>query len=309
MEKRVLEASSLREFIGSQFEHLRQLINESHKRHDEKISQQQQLTDAIEHIVDRVDTRIRGISSYKNQLRSSARELINYIKDMVSGLPVAVPMGKDSYINESIINAVFASNGEIEDLVRQSDEIKQFAREHMQSSDYGLHVPDFYVLMFVIREEHQIFGSEMINGALLKDVSQTAVNFYGHRLVAPALSEMAARSALEKIMFESTIAALHSNMVKMRHSETHDERIVAALNPEKNINNPEVYLKLLTEQLSMPKNIIALQSNMIRVSKMGIKLSADSNDLSNEFNLQEFEIGNANSKVVFLIQLKYSEWI
>lgn len=308
MDKRIPEASALREFFSDQLQQLRQLVAAKQQRHRHEHEQQQRVDNAIEQIVERVDNRIRGIGSYKNRLRHCACELINHVRDIVAGLPAAIPVAKESYIDESLINAIFASKAELEQLIRCSAEIERFASEHSQRLGEDGAAPEFYALLFVVKEERQVFGSELKEGVLQKDVPQMVVNFFGHQLVAPTLSEQEARSALERVLFESAIAALRSNMVKLRHSQSAEEKIKAALNPQININNPEVYLKLLVEQLNTPKNIITLQSNTIKVSRMGVLLPADLGGQVNELILNELTIGENRSQIVALIRLRWCDW-
>ncbi|MDH3354947.1 MAG: hypothetical protein OEL79_07010 [Chromatiales bacterium] len=309
MEKRVTEASALRDFFHEQWAHLQKLVHKHHKVSDDELKNQRQLSDAVEHIVDQVDTRIRGVHNYKKELRRSSAELIHCVQSIVAQIPPAVVMDKNGYANSgSLMNAIFASMGEVEQLVKGSDEVIKFSKEHRNSSEFGRYSPYFYALLFVVREDQQVFGNEIKEDILQKDIAQTAVNFYGHQLVAPSISEQDARLALETILFDSTIVALRSNMVKLRHGHSHQEEIDAALHPEQNINNPEVYLKVLSEQLSMPKSIISVQSNMLRVNKMGIKLSVDSSERSNNFSFNEVGIGRAHSKVISLVKIRYSDW-
>lgn len=65
MDNRVPEASALRTFFSEQLGYLKYLINLGYGCDDRKDAQLQ-LADAVEQIVERVDTRIRGVSSYKN---------------------------------------------------------------------------------------------------------------------------------------------------------------------------------------------------------------------------------------------------
>ena len=47
---------------------------------------------------------------------------------------------------------------------------------------------------------------------------------------------------------------------------------------------------MLVEQLSLPQKLLNLQENLLRVSKMGIKLSLDLNVPSNKVRLYEVEL-------------------
>ena len=304
LDKRNREASALRDFFSEQWGYLLNLIEDRQRRSEEELTYNRHLADAVEHIVEKVDARIRGIGSYQNQLRSSAHELLNYIQNIIDELPAAITIDKGSYVREPLINTMFASHNELEGLLNRSDEFLDFTHNHKFDDNRTI-----YALLFSIREEKAIFGSEITDDLIQRDVQQTAVNFYGHQVVAPALSEQEVRSSLKGILFESVVAHIRSNMVKLRYSQSLEERQQAALNPEQNINNPEVYLRMLVDQLGMPKNIISLQSNTIKVSKMGILLTADSSNSFNELQLHELAIGSDNTQAVALIRLEWDKWL
>lgn len=304
MEKRDLKASVLRTFFGEQWEYLLSLVQDWHGGGDLGPDEKIQILDAVEDIVDKVDSRIRGVGSYQNKLRSCAYDLLIDIQTMVGELPEALTLDKDSYINEPLINSIFTNNNELDILLSKNESIYDFSKESMAEG-----TGQIYALLFSIREESDIFGNEIRAELIQRDVSQTAVNFHSHQIVAPALSEETVRSSLKEILFKSAVASIRSKMVKLRHSQSYDEQQQAALHPEQNINNPEVYLRLLIEQLSVPVNVITLQSNIINVSKMGILLPEGSDRSSNKLQLYELAMEGNYTQVVTLIKFKRDEWL
>ena len=64
---------------------------------------------------------------------------------------------------------------------------------------------------------------------------------------------------------------------------------------------------MLVEQLSLPQKLLNLQDNLLRVSKMGIKLSLDSNVPSNKVRLYEVEFEGNESRVVTLVRYPRDE--
>lgn len=64
---------------------------------------------------------------------------------------------------------------------------------------------------------------------------------------------------------------------------------------------------MLVEQLSLPQKLLNLQENLLRVSKMGIKLSLDSNVPSNKVRLYEVEVEGNESRVVTLVRYPRDE--
>lgn len=308
VENRIPEASALRIFFGEQLVYLKHLFSLSYGD-GTKGSEQAQLSNAIEHIVDNVDSRIRGVSSYKKKLRNSARILLGYVEDIVKELPPTILMNRDSYVNVPFINAVFSSNNEISQLIKQSEEVEQFLKTYIRTSDFGLYAPDFYALLLLWSDKKQIYGNDVTGDIIQKDVLQTAVNFQGHQLISPVLHESDIRSALERVIFDKTISALNSELVKMRHNLTEKERIEAAMNPLQSINNPLVYLKLLTERLGHPEKIVRLTSQSIKLSKMGILLEESSTQPFNTMTVTELEIGEGFKKTVAFLKFERGEWL
>jgi len=304
LEKRDLKASALRTFFGEQWEYLLSLVQDWHGGGDLGPDEKSQIIDAVEDIVDKVDSRIRGVGSYQKKLRCSAYDLLIHIQTMVSELPEALILDRDSYINEALINSIFSNSNDLNILLSRNEAIDEFAKVSKAEG-----TGQIYALLFSIREEADIFGYEMSKNLMQRDVPQTAVNFHSPQIIAPALSEEVVRSSLKEILFKSAVASIRSKMVKLRHNQSHDEQQQAALHPEKNINNPEVYLKLLIEQLSMPVNVITLQSNTINMSKMGILLPESSGQSSNRLHIYELAMGGNYTQVVTIIRFNREEWL
>lgn len=303
MEKRNRERAALRTFFSEQWNYLLGLIQDRSECSDEAPIDKQQLTDAVEQIVDKIDSRFRGVGSYQNQLRCAVHELLLYIEKLTDELPEAITLDRNSYIHEPLVNAIFASNDELKMLLNQSEELQNFAIGPKAEDEQAV-----YALLFAVREEKSIFGTEHVGDNIQRDVQQTAVNFRGQQIITPGRSEEAVRASLKEILFERVISAIRTDMVKLRHSQSPEALQQAALDPANNINNPETYLRLLTDKLAMPKEIIGHQRSTIRVSKMGIKLSAGAKDLSNGFSLNELKIGREQIKVVSIVKVVLTEW-
>lgn len=303
MEKRNKERSALRTFFSEQWNYLLGLIQDRSECSDEAPIDKQQLTDAVEQIVDKIDSRFRGIGSYQNRLRCAVHELLLYIEKICDELPEAITLDRNSYIHEPLVNAIFASNDELKMLLNQSEEIQNFAIGPKPEDERAI-----YALLFAVREEKSIFGTEHVDDNIQRDVQQTAVNFRGQQIINPGRSEEAVRASLKEILFERVISAIRTDMVKLRHSQSPAALQQAALHPANNINNPETYLRLLTDKLVMPQEIIGHQRSSIRVSKMGIKLSPGAKDLANVFSLNELKIGREQVKVVSIVKIVLTGW-
>ena len=302
MNKRIPEASALREFFQEQWEYLQQLLE---ARQLNKLQQQREaesLSSAVETIVDGTDIRLRAIGNYQKRLRKSAREFLDYIEALVAGMPPAVKVSQTAYSSNSLVNTLFASTEAMHRLFSQSSPVQNYfnVAENRQRQEV-------FALLFLNRTVKNIFGAELRGEIILREVAQTSVSFSGHQLIAPQATEDAARRALKKTLFEGVIQQLRLQITQLRYGQTDEEKVAGAQNPQSNINNPEVYMEMLVEQLRLPKKLIRLQDQLLRVSKMGIKLPLDSALPSNKVRLHEVEIDGEQARIVTLVRYPRDE--
>jgi len=302
LNKRIPEASALREFFQEQWEYLQQLLE---ARQLNKLQQQREaesLSSAVETIVDGTDIRLRAIGNYQKRLRKSAREFIDYIEALVAGMPPAVKVSQTAYSSNSLVNTLFASTEAMHRLFSQSSPVQNYfnVAENRQRQEV-------FALLFLNRTVKNIFGAELRGEIILREVAQTSVSFSGHQLIAPQATEDAARRALKKTLFEGVIQQLRLQITQLRYGQTDEEKVAGAQNPQSNINNPEVYMEMLVEQLRLPKKLIRLQDQLLRVSKMGIKLPLDSALPSNKVRLHEVEIDGEQARIVTLVRYPRDE--
>ena len=302
LNKRISEASALRVFFQEQWEHLQQLLEARESNRLRHKAEAEKLSSAVESIVEGTDTRLSAIGGYHKRLRQSARELLDYIEGLVADMPPALQVSQAAYSGNSLVNTLFQNTETMHQLFSQSVPVQEFFRhpENRQQQEV-------FALLFLSRAEKDILGSEIRGEIILKDVPQTTVSFSGHQLIAPRATEEAARGALMKTLFESVTRQLKIEITRSRYGQTEEEKVAGAQNPRCNLNNPEVYIGMLVEQLSLPQKLLNLQDNLLRVSKMGIKLSLDSNVPSNKVRLYEVEVEGNESRVVTLVRYPRDE--
>ena len=301
--KRIPEASALRGFFQEQWEHLQRLIDERRLNKRQQQREAKGVANAVESIVEGTDSRLRALGNYQKRLRKSARELLDYIEGLVADIPPAVEISQAAYANNSLVNTLFANSQAMHQLFSRSAPVQTY----FDDVD-NLQRQEMFALLFLNRLEKNILGAEIRGEILVKDVPQTSVSFSGHQLIAPQPTEEAARSALKRTLFESVILQLKQHITQLRYGQTDEEKLASVQNPQYNINNPEVYIEMLAEQLSLPKKLLNLQDNLLRVSKMGIRLPLGSTDPSSEIRLHEVTIKGENSRAVMLVCYPRAEY-
>jgi hypothetical protein len=300
--RRIPEASALREFFQEQWEYLQRLLEARQINRLKQQEEKEKLSSLVESIVEGTDKRIRGIGSYQKQLRSSARGLLDHIEKLVADMPPAVVVNQAARVNDPLVSTIFVNAMEIQQLFSQNADIQAFF-----SSAENLESQEVFALLFLNRKDKNILGTEMKGEVILREVKQTSINFYGHQLIGPSVTEEAARAVMKKTLFESVIKHLKKHITQLRYSLSDEQKKAEVYNPGKNINNPEVYLEMLSKQLSLPQELIKLQDNLLRVSKMGIMLPLECNVPSNMLQLYEVEVGGEQSRVVTLVRFSRNE--
>ncbi len=304
MDRRVAEASALRELFHHQWLYLRRLIRRHELDRRRWKREQQQLCEAVETIVGGTDCRMRGIHHYQKRLRNSARGLINYIGHIISELPPALDLGHSRFNTGPVTSTVFRNHRQIATLFSQSRPIQTFFQEPENQ-----HRKEVYALLFLSHREKSILGSELRGELILREVRQTQVVFGGYQLQAPSISETQVRNALKRSLFESSVEYLQGYMARMRHGlldESEREEL-----PEQGVgvDNPETYLRVLEWLLSLPLDLIKVQSNLVRIDDMGIVLPATSSVTVREVELKEVEVGNSPARVIAIVRYPRDEII
>ena len=302
--RRVSEATALRGFFQEQWDHLQQLVAEWQEKKARDQEEARNISSAVEYIVETTDSRIRGIGGYHKLLRGSARKLLDHIQGLVADMPSAVCVDRVAVVKDPLIGSLFSDTESLQELFCEDPDVRAYFRSQEHAGRE--HV---YALLFLHRQEKNVFGSEMKGEILLREVQQTSVTFYGHQLLGADPTEAQIRSTMKKILFESVIKHIKYRMTQLRHGQSEEEKRLGALNPDQNINNPVVYMDMLVEQLGLPRRLIKLQDALLRINKMGIKLPLDSKASSDVLRLYEVEVGSELSRISLIVRYPRSEFI
>jgi hypothetical protein len=276
---------------------LQRLLQE---RRDQKLRQQQEfkrICGAVETIVEGIDVRLRGVCNYRNQLREGACNLLQRIEGLVDSLPGPIVVDEDSLVTDPMVRALFCDNQTLQRLFISNRNLHEFF-----SSPEHADLDGVFALVFLRCREKTILGSEIRGEILIREVRQKTCLFYGHRLVAPSANESAARIGMIIHLFENVVRYIKNLMLEQKKVLIRRERQSPGLLPEQNINNPEVYIRILVEQLSTPERLIGLHDNHVRLNSMGIKLPLHSDMPSNLLCLHEIQVGDRQPSVVRLIR-------
>jgi hypothetical protein len=153
---------------------LSRLIFGARVRDDGRVSEAD-IQRAIEMAVERTDPRLRMVSGYRRKLRKPAIRSLLYLNRVVKRIPGPVEVSRKAYGADPQVNALFASVDSLRDVFSLSEPLRAYL-------DANPGRTDCYCTLAMFRHEKGVFGMELMKGILRKGVSQTAVNFSGHRI-------------------------------------------------------------------------------------------------------------------------------
>jgi hypothetical protein len=262
------------------------------ERHDLK-----RICGAVEAIVEGTDARLRGVCNYQKQLRECACKLLTHIEELVDSIPPPVLVDSNTLVHDPLVRTLFSDDKTTQRLLIRNRDIHAY----FNAVDHATR-DEVFALLLLHHKEKTILGTEMRGAMIMREVRQTTFCFYGHRLVGFSPSEEAGRIEMIITLFECVLRYIKSQYIELKKDLLKQQNNYLLNHPEENINNPEVYIKLLVEQLNFPKQLVKLKENPVRMSKMGVKLPLDSPLSSNLLRLHELQVADDETSLVRMIR-------
>jgi hypothetical protein len=146
----------------------------------------QLIADTIELVVEAVEPRVRFHARYRQKLEGCIRGTIAYLRSFAREGLDPVLLARAAWIDDPRLNAFFATADDVPACLGRSRELRAFF-------DANPDIEEAYALLGMKKEERTVFGAQLEGDKVKHDAAQVAVNFSGHRLVAPAATLAATR--------------------------------------------------------------------------------------------------------------------
>jgi hypothetical protein len=290
------------------------------------------LSDTVEHVVDRVSKRLRAIPGYAHKLVGPITTTFHHIDQLAEAVPGPLLCARAAFSEQPLVNAFFVNPRHLQEVFSRSQDVRGLF-------DADPRVSECWGLLCVRIQERRQFGTALVNGDLRKDVMQTTVSFTDHQVVSPGTDEASARCALKCCMFNGLLAhirhafvdartrvaeiehrlrsrrrQLHDSLVRSqdKHAVNDFETEIAALESE--LAHTDLRLPTINDEfdyvahtLNNPGAYIASRNLMLRVNRLGIKLSAESAESGFNLHLVEIRIASQPPRIGTLVCFPRSE--
>jgi len=154
----------------------------------ERRSRELALDEAIEHVVDKTNPRIRALPGYRRKLRDGVGRSLAFSRSLAERIPGPVLLDRDAWADDPQVNALFGSYETLRRAIT-SPQIRRFVRE--TPLDDG----DCYGALIATPVVRNQLGVALSGDNIQRDVRQTTVSFADHRLLLPGADEQAVRTA------------------------------------------------------------------------------------------------------------------
>lgn len=303
---------------------------------------EQQLLAAIEHVVDTVNPRLRGIPGYRKKLKPCVSRSLAYCCRIVDFVPGPTDANSKSWSADPVLRAMFSSVQDLHNLY-SNREIRDFF-EHNPGADVC------YTLLSSICIERSVLGMEMHGDVVKRDVKQTSVSFTDRRTVKSALSEHALREDLRQRALDGIVSVAleritelvasrqareeEKQLLNMRrrlkivkdasldplleehHSESagldgavtdRQQTADEAKHPAGKLDALDDYIDRIADVLDHPEAHLRHKQISMRLNRMNVKLGEDSGEAGDNLELAEFLLGQHIKRILLITRFPRSE--
>lgn len=290
------------------------------------------LDDALEHVVDALDKRLRMAPRYTHALSEPVAGLLRYIDTVGESVPGPVICSRSSFSGDNYVNAFFASPGHIQEVFSQSEEVRRLFDDSAMAEDC-------WALLCMNFEEKTQPGLTLVGDEVRRDVMQTSINLGNHQVVSPGVDEASARCALKCCMFDAFLSHIRREIVAaskrdqavqarlqalrarqrraaQRHGDsagvTATQKEIDALQQESVAGDAQMgsvagRLEFVVDALSRPESFITAEPCLVHVNRRAVKLEPASDGKAADLRLSKIRIASQGPRVGALVRFPRSE--
>jgi hypothetical protein len=331
-------------FLENRFIGLLDTIHRS--RHDKAVrrSKTSEVLDKVEYVVNGTDSHIRLVPGYKNKLQGIVKSALEFSDEIVNQIPGSISVSETTFTSDPYVNAFFANVTDLQSVFSHSPEVQDYMADSQTDNDcccallcmhytekkvLGMELSGDVLKKDVLQDavsfsDHRIYSparDESETRAGLKNclfqglVTNSLERIVQHRLASHRLQSrhqmLSARlrrhnQSLREMDKDSRAAI---DIIRAIEEIGQELRKTEEIMLETPVLTPQVLLDQVAVVLSHPEEFVQIRRFSLRLNKMGIKLSADSQQPGNDLNLTEVTIGNELPRVVALVTFPKQELI
>ena len=292
-----------------------------HRQRQERLAA---LHDTIEQAVDASEPRIRLVGNYAEKLVGAVETALNYVGRVLQQLPPAVLLDAHAWSQNPQVNAFFATVDDLRTLLSEDPAIRAFFVDHGHMECFALmlmvkretetfgSVLRGDVLVRDVRRIQVSFSRQRLffpatsEIQLRTELKQRMLVFLATRALERINELRTRRSALEeqRRQLQAQLRAFRGYAQGLQPllstDDAHKRRVVALeqrllqieedlVAARKPLNTLDDYLEQIRQVLGQPEIYLQVRPLVMRLTRLGIKLSPDSSEPGEIISLIEFD--------------------
>lgn len=270
---------------------------------------------AIARTIHYIGPQLHSLPDLEARLRKPLQHALAHCQALVSALPPAIELDRNSVSRNPLAHALFPTPETLLETLGRSRQIRRFVAASPQPES------EYFTGLLAVRLRRKMVMGVQLEGSLLNhDVMQTLLNFSGHVVTYPAVTDDQAEQYLREAALDSLLASFaahvhairdelrqlnvergreqaHIALLRQKQRTTQFEphtRRIDELN-EKLRNDfaalePEHVVEVLSEHLLTPQRSLRLQTLTMRTLRNGIILPDNAPPTEDESELQLAEL-------------------
>jgi hypothetical protein len=242
------------------------------------------LQQAIDHAVEAVDPRLKAVSGYRRTLAPAVEHALAYCAQLASDIPGPVDIGPRAFSADPLVHALFATPGDIADMLGRSREVREFFAAAGDGEG-----EEFFALLGMRQRQKTVIGKVLNGDVVENEVPQRLLYFADHTLgelgnrhettcqrlqsaafdglaegFAACVAELRQDHQDARTAWQMERAAARTGHARRRQElEERQRQAIASLAPER-------LLEAYAEWLAAPEGRLYLKPMEVRVDRMGM---------------------------------------
>jgi len=325
----------MKHFLDNKFPGLWEAIHYNRQEKALRRSRTADVLNAVENVVDGTDSKIRLVPGYKKKLQNIIQSSLEFSDDLINQIPEAIEVSSSTFISDPYVNAFFTNVTDLQSIVCHSSEIQDYMEDihdnnggccallcmrRSEKTVMGMELSDNMLRKDVQQvavsfSDHRIYSPapsepetrEGLRNCLFQGlVTNTLESIVKHRLASHRLQS-------KRQMLHARLRQYRQKINKVKQDTQTSVKLARGIEEtslelrkteEMMVNTPLLTPQFLLEQVmdvfSKPAEFVRIRKLPLRLNKMGIKISEDSQQPDNRLNLTEVTIGNELPRVVTL---------
>jgi hypothetical protein len=166
------------------------------------------LAQAIDRVVQASAPVLCSLRDCRRDLRSPVEAALRYLQQAIDAIPGPTLLSPGNWDRDPLLKALFVNPEEMSALLADDPRLKSFFAQQGASRASAL--------LTATKKERTIFGTAAEGSLVRRDVPQTAVEFYDHRIIDPATAAAETRTALKYRALNALVTQVLERLLQLR---------------------------------------------------------------------------------------------